>query len=545
MLHSYFNSIVSEFFSTSLMIGGILLFSRYIDKKYRPEMKLVIWCFILLRLIAPYSMTVPNAPVTIPLDNSVLALQRSVLFPEATPSGVSFSAVEPLHMNPMSPFNLLFIIWIVGALITTITALFSYLLTIRNYRRWYRSVPEKYLAVLEGVRRSLGIKSSIKLMHCQLVKSPMMFSIISPAILLPEQAYSEEDLRLILKHELIHLKRHHLLIKFTAFTAKIIHWFNPLVYLMVSDIDETLEMSCDAQVVRDERPDAQRRYMETIIDALPVKAARNHPLTTQFNGGIKSMKTRLKNIIDNQKKQFGLMPLFALLTLMIMTLSLVACGHEEALPTPETHSASTEPTPLDQVVSEETSSPQESTDANSVQSEGLTDDSDILGPSITGIASETEPYPELEKTIIDTLDIPEEFFDKTQYYYNYVDLNDDSVSELFVLVMGPYTSGSGGSTAMHILVHDSELTVNQVFTLFREPIIISDHKTKGLKDIIVYRSGGGAEGSYVTLTSTEGTYQSVNEGTVIDSLEDVSGIAIMNNDILKDREDGIALYLGH
>lgn len=166
-----------------------------------------------------------------------------------------------------------------------------------------------------------------------------------------------------------------------------------------------------------------------------------------------------------------------------------------------------------------------------------------LGPGITPVAAEKEADPELEQAIIKALEIPEEEAAKTLYLYNYVDLNADGTKEILALAVGPYTSGSGGSTALHILQNPDGLQVNQVFTLMREPLIISDKMNKGCHEIIVYQSGGGAEGSYVALASSDGQYQTVNDGTPLANLEAVTGTAIMSNDIPKDIESGAALYL--
>jgi hypothetical protein len=164
--------------------------------------------------------------------------------------------------------------------------------------------------------------------------------------------------------------------------------------------------------------------------------------------------------------------------------------------------------------------------------------------SISKIYAESKPNKELEKVIIEYLKVPAEYLDKTKYYYNYVDLNMDGSDEIFVVVMGPYTSGTGGNTALHIIQTPTNgMQVNQEFTLINTPIIISDKVTKGCKEIIVKNSGGGATGNYVVLTARDGQYTSVNEGTAIKGLEGVSGISIINNDIIKDMEEGKALYL--
>ncbi len=166
-----------------------------------------------------------------------------------------------------------------------------------------------------------------------------------------------------------------------------------------------------------------------------------------------------------------------------------------------------------------------------------------LAPGITSIYAEAKPNAELEKTIIDYLEIPADYLAKTKYYYNYVDLNMDKNNEIFVVVMGPYTSGTGGSTALHITQTDTGMKVNQKFTLIQTPVIISDKVTNGMKELIVRKSGGGATSSFVVLTYSDGKYLTVNAGTAIPGLEAVSGKAIISNDILKDTDEGKALYL--
>jgi len=157
-----------------------------------------------------------------------------------------------------------------------------------------------------------------------------------------------------------------------------------------------------------------------------------------------------------------------------------------------------------------------------------------LSNTIKNVMAKTESYPELESLIISEYDIPTEYFGKTKYYYNYVDLNSDGKEEIFVVIMGPYTSGSGGSSAMIVYPVDDKLNVNQKFTLIQTPIIISDQIANGAKEIISYKSGGGSESGYVKLTCSDGYYTTINDGEPIKTLDDISGTAIIANDLISD-----------
>ena len=52
----------------------------------------------------------------------------------------------------------------------------------------------------------------------------------------------------------------------------------------------------------------------------------------------------------------------------------------------------------------------------------------------------------IEKAIAGELQMTASEQKETSYYYHYVDLNDDGITDALVLAVGPYTSGSGGNT---------------------------------------------------------------------------------------------------
>lgn len=162
-----------------------------------------------------------------------------------------------------------------------------------------------------------------------------------------------------------------------------------------------------------------------------------------------------------------------------------------------------------------------------------------LPEGIIGLKAENKPNKELQQLIIEYYDIPEDFYETTRYYYNYVDLNGDGSNEIFVVVMGPYTSGTGGSSALWVVESAGKLHVNQDFTLVNTPVIVSDTVTNGVKELIIPYYGGGAESQYSILACSDGFYPRVADGKMVDSLEGVTGTGIIANDIIKEIEAGI------
>lgn len=535
MIQNLFLNMLEISIMASVIILLMCALSPILEKRYNARWKYYVWLGIAIRLLIPVSFTIPDAPIQINTDQVLQQSEnwQASIMPNFIISG-DIHNPEGKHESNAADFSLLQIssmVWIIGVCAFSFYNLLNHAYNVRNLSRWLCRVAPEQKELFDKTKTEMSIRKKISLHRCRIISSPLMFGIIRPMILIPHTEYQEIDLYLILKHELMHYKRHDIEVKAVMFAVQTMYWFNPLVYLMSKKMNEAIEMSCDETVISSGDVIYKKRYAETILQSIRQKAGWTGAFTSNYNGGMSSMKKRLQNIIHSGNKKKGLAALTLFMIICLTLSSLVACSSV-------TPAANVEKTP-------QTTTPAESVADKSVnQSNTKTQEPSKLFENITSVYAESEPNPELEKLIIDYMQIPDDFLAQTKYYYNYVDLNGDGTDEIFTVVMGPYTSGTGGSTALHVIVAPSgEMNVNQEFTLITTPIIISDKFTKGCREIIVMRSGGGAESEYVVLTASDGQYTSVNDGTVIKSLEDVSGTAIISNDILKDIEEDKALYL--
>lgn len=140
--------------------------------------------------------------------------------------------------------------------------------------------------------------------------------------------------------------------------------------------------------------------------------------------------------------------------------------------------------------------------------------------------AETKPCPELEKAIADYYDIRKEERTHTSYVYNKVDLNGDGTDEIFAVITEPYTSGTGGDSAVWGRLYKGKFQIYQTFTLMRTPIITKDATNglpNGARSIIVCQSGGSAPAELIQYVSHDEEY--VPEPC--DSLDKVKGTAIL------------------
>lgn len=530
MIQNLFLNILEISLIMSFFILITYAITPILDKKYVARWKYYVWLVITIRLLIPITFTIPDAPfhvsaVQISEANirNELLLSKDVINDEIQSSKVveNQSKKKENYLDEISLVHIGIVLWIIGAFIFLFYHLFGYITFVKSIKRWSIDASPNKRKVFAKIKDNLGIKRKVNLRQSTMIQSPMMLGIFKPTVLIPCIEYSETDLYLIIKHELVHFKRHDIELKVILFIVRTLYWFNPFVHLMSKKFDETIEMICDEYVISGDDSIYKKRYMETILHSIEQQSLRKSVFTSNFNGGIKIVKKRFQNIVLSGRKKKGITVLAVFLVCCLTSSSLVVFGADGKII--DNESLRVKAAEQGKVTSQETKKSNE---------------------KIVGILAESKPNAHLEKSIIEYLKIPDEFLETTKYYYNYVDLNQDGNEEIFTVVMGPYTSGTGGSTALLLKREDSiEWQVKQEFTLIQTPIIISDKVTNGNKEIVVMNSGGGAKGNYVALSTKGDKYTSVNEGTVIQGLEGVTGKAIINNDLLKDMEDGKALYL--
>ena len=125
------------------------------------------------------------------------------------------------------------------------------------------------IAVLENLRKDLGVKATVGVYQSDLLPSPVVTGIFRKIIILPEREYSDRELEIIFTHELLHVKQHIMLWKGVARFVRITHWFNPAAYLVAAELDKWAEISCDISVHNYEgRKFTIREYFNLALEEL-------------------------------------------------------------------------------------------------------------------------------------------------------------------------------------------------------------------------------------------------------------------------------------
>ena len=126
---------------------------------------------------------------------------------------------------------------------------------------------------------------------------------------------------MVLLHELTHLRRHDLAHKALLFVPCAVHWFNPLVWWMAREAGRTLELCCDARVVRGRDEAFRRRYGAALLHL--AAGGRGPVLSTRFGGGGRLLRARLANLFQHRRR--GAAAAGLVLAAVLAVTSLAAC----------------------------------------------------------------------------------------------------------------------------------------------------------------------------------------------------------------------------
>lgn len=105
------------------------------------------------------------------------------------------------------------------------------------------------LLVHQQVLQELGVRKQVKLCQSSYVNTPMIVGLGHPAVVLPDIGWAQEELTLVLRHELTHYRHRDLWMKWVGAVLCALHWFNPCVWLLIRQLERWMELACDAAVV--------------------------------------------------------------------------------------------------------------------------------------------------------------------------------------------------------------------------------------------------------------------------------------------------------
>ena len=324
------------------LLGALAILLMLVSKplwreRYRAKARCWLWLALAAFLLFPVDFSVKDAPVQaappqdytlfVGTDKTTIQSTDHLFGDMAEKSGQTSTQVrDSIIARPVTDpaqkatryipvTTILFYGYLAGAAAFLLCQGVSYVRFRRTVRRWRSGVTRgDYRALLQDTARSLNVTAP-EMFVCEAISTPAVTGLFRPTLLLPHEGYDLNDLRYILRHELCHLKRRDMLLKLVLLAANAMHWFNPVVYLMLRQADEDIELACDSAATDGLDRAERAAYSRTLLAAVQ-SHVRALPATTCFGGTVERLKRRITNVLGAQKKRgLGVVALVLALTL--------------------------------------------------------------------------------------------------------------------------------------------------------------------------------------------------------------------------------------
>jgi beta-lactamase regulating signal transducer with metallopeptidase domain len=259
-----------------VLIVAVLIVQALAGKRLPARFRYALSLLVLLRLLVPvtpasrlsmdyFSRHFQPAPAAAP-----------ILLPAAHPEAMAELPASQLPIGPSRPPRLSLRplaaeIWLCGCGGVLLAVLWRH----RKFGRWVAQLPTaddpRLIELVEQCKREAGLRRAARIARAPEANTAAVFGFRPPCLLLPEgllDTLERREARLVILHELLHIRRRDVLVNWISVLALAPHWFNPLAWLAMRRLRADQELACDAAVLGLLEPAERGAYGRTLLKQL-------------------------------------------------------------------------------------------------------------------------------------------------------------------------------------------------------------------------------------------------------------------------------------
>jgi beta-lactamase regulating signal transducer with metallopeptidase domain len=289
LLETAFHCALRASLAASILVLLVVLISLIFRKHLPPRGRYALWLLVMLRLLVPVTPSsslslfnlknraFPAKTGALPRHITALAssspalpsppVTTAAMSPAPSPSPVVLADQPKAISRPTLRTSVRYL-WLAG----TAGYLLLVLVQHRRLSNWVKRQPPvgipRLAALVKEGQAMLGLPGEIAVIRAEGQGSPALFRLRRPCLLLPGaalDALEDRELRLVILHELVHVRRRDVLLNWVAIVAQALHWFNPLVWLALKRWRADRELVCDAEVLARLAPPERHTYGATLL----------------------------------------------------------------------------------------------------------------------------------------------------------------------------------------------------------------------------------------------------------------------------------------
>ena len=256
--------LVDSILKISLLIGLAACIFLPWYRRVSAAARSQVWTFVLLAVICipVFTLLLPSWQVPLIPDveahgnpgitKRLMGVQESSAPSRSTLSPLEFTSPVPdLPGDAVSEIPVIWSFWVLVAWACGAAIIAAWQLTgqmgIWRITRESEPLDEEWHSVAQSLAGKMGISRSVRLFSSTRIQAAMTKGVWRPEIIVPGDSpeWSEQRRRIVLIHELAHIRRRDMLIEAIAKVAGVVFWCNPLVWWVIKRIRIERERACD------------------------------------------------------------------------------------------------------------------------------------------------------------------------------------------------------------------------------------------------------------------------------------------------------------
>nr|MBN2277279.1 M56 family metallopeptidase [candidate division Zixibacteria bacterium] len=187
----------------------------------------------------------------LPLTDSFPASWRAMVASAAMPDTAGTDTTGRPVFAGLPVIMWLFPVWVGGVMVVLGRFGYGIIAARRIIRQSCRVMDEEIIRTASSLAQSYGLDRPANLAVSTKVQAPFVFGLFNPTVILPSKpgGFQAGELRMILMHELAHIRRHDLIWAYIGSLVLAVNWFNPLVWLLRRRMIIESDKTCDDFVI--------------------------------------------------------------------------------------------------------------------------------------------------------------------------------------------------------------------------------------------------------------------------------------------------------